>query len=852
MNRIILLCCLLLAAGTGARAQTYNINSGNVNITANGTYTINGTGVATTNRIVVSSGVEANITLNNVNIDVSGTSRACAFLLNSGANVALTLDGASTLRSGQSRAGIQTAGAMLTIAGAGAGSLTANGGRYGAGIGGSDNDFYASDGGSIIINSGSITATSGGTLSGAGIGGGYQGGAGSITINGGMVTATGGGDAAGIGSGYRSGSGGSITISGGTVKASGTLGANDIGKGVHASGNVTLKFTGGSINATHGSIGATPTNGTDQVYLKTLTLPVAGESITAGVINSVTCDATNTPPTGGYGIKDVKTDETGKLHFWLPAADDNSPVELTADGNVYKGTIGNNATIKPPYAISLNKSGTQAFSQATYGYGDQSGQALDVTVTNEGYEATGDLTVAVNTAAAFDVSTPVSSIAAGATGSFTVTPKTGLSAGTYTATVTVSNDDVSPQTFNVSFTVTQRNISNAGITVTGSRIYTGTQLQPAFTVEDVGATITTADYTVSAWGTSTDAGTNGSVTIAGQGNYTGSKTQPFSIEKALLTVTAADTARLAGEPNPAFRLVYTGFVNGEDTTALTARPVAATTAVPASPAGTYPITVSGGTAANYDFSYVPGTLTVTLLTPSDAGLSFDLTTLPVTVTVPDNITGLGEITVRYNGRTTVPTEPGTYEITVDIAAGTTYAGATGLVVGTVTIPEPVYPPPTLREVILPSLPGVTTDPPAGSYYLPGGSDFVFTLTPAAAQAALTPVIKTGRTNDAGDGVEITPNGDGSYTVRIRQVRQPLTVTIDFTTAGATIDGARVWSYAGTLYITAAVDSEARIYSVSGGLAKSIPAAAGATVSAPLPAGFYVVVLGGKPYKVFVE
>jgi hypothetical protein len=313
-------------------------------------------------------------------------------------------------------------------------------------------------------------------------------------------------------------------------------------------------------------------------------------------------------------------------------------------------------------------------------------------------------------------------------------------------------------------------------------------------------------------------------------------------------------ARLAGEPNPAFRLIYTGFVNGEDTAALTARPVAATTAVPASPAGTYPITVSGGTAANYDFSYVPGTLTVTFLTPSDAGLSFDLTTLPVTVTVPDNITGLGEITVRYNGRTTVPTEPGTYEVTVDIAAGTGYAGATGIVVGTITIPEPANPPPAQREVILPSLPGITTDPPAGSYTVSSGDDFIFTLTPAATQALLTPVIATGRTTgDNGDeGVEITPNGDGSYTVRIRQVRQPLTVVIDFTTADATVDGARVWSHGGTLHITAAVDSEARIYRVSGGLAKAIPVAAGATVSAPLPAGFYVVVLDGKPYKVFVE
>jgi methionine-rich copper-binding protein CopC len=235
------------------------------------------------------------------------------------------------------------------------------------------------------------------------------------------------------------------------------------------------------------------------------------------------------------------------------------------------------------------------------------------------------------------------------------------------------------------------------------------------------------------------------------------------------------------------------------------------------------------------------------------GVTVDLTKMPVEVTVPDSVTGLGEITVKYNGRTRIPDEPGTYEVTVDIAAGATYAGVTGIAVGTITIPGPDDPEPAQREVILPSMPGFTTDPPAGSYSVSSGDDFVFTLTPAATQALLTPVIAIGRINGAGDdGVEITPNGDGTYTVRIRQVRQPLTIVIDFTTAGATIDGSRVWSHGGTLHITAATAGEARIYSVSGRLAKVIPVAAGETVSAPLPAGFYVVVLGGKPYKVFVE
>lgn len=73
---------------------THNINDdGSIDITDDGTYIITGTGTATTNKITVAAHVYADITLNNVNIDVSGTSNACAFLIanNSTGNVNITL-----------------------------------------------------------------------------------------------------------------------------------------------------------------------------------------------------------------------------------------------------------------------------------------------------------------------------------------------------------------------------------------------------------------------------------------------------------------------------------------------------------------------------------------------------------------------------------------------------------------------------------------------------------------------------------------------------------------------------------------------------------------------------------------
>jgi hypothetical protein len=82
-----------------------------------------------------------------------------------------------------------------------------------------------------------------------------------------------------------------------------------------------------------------------------------------------------------------------------------------------------------------------------------------------------------------------------------------------------------------------------------------------------------------------------------------------TINPATLSVTVKDTARKYGEANPAFTVTISGYTNGDDSTAITA-PAAATTATQSSPAGTYPVTLSGVNATNYIFTYVNGTLTV--------------------------------------------------------------------------------------------------------------------------------------------------------------------------------------------------------------------------------------------------
>ena len=105
-------------------------------------------------------------------------------------------------------------------------------------------------------------------------------------------------------------------------------------------------------------------------------------------------------------------------------------------------------------SISLSQTAPYIFDEATEGYGDQT--ALDVTVTNEGNAETGDLTVSLSgdNPDAFVVDpSAIESIAVGGEASFTVTPKTGLPAGTYTATVTVRGTEIVAQSFDVKFTV---------------------------------------------------------------------------------------------------------------------------------------------------------------------------------------------------------------------------------------------------------------------------------------------------------------------------------------------------------------------------------------------------------------
>jgi len=82
------------------------------------------------------------------------------------------------------------------------------------------------------------------------------------------------------------------------------------------------------------------------------------------------------------------------------------------------------------------------------------------------------------------------------------------------------------------------------------------------------------------------------------------------VEKAVLTITAADKTKIYLSPDPLFTYNCSGFVYGEDASVIDISPVTNTDAVLESPAGDYVITVSGGADNCYDFSYENGILTI--------------------------------------------------------------------------------------------------------------------------------------------------------------------------------------------------------------------------------------------------
>ena len=145
----------------------------------------------------------------------------------------------------------------------------------------------------------------------------------------------------------------------------------------------------------------------------------------------------------------------------------------------------------------------------------------------------------------------------------------------------------------------------------------------------------------------------------------------LAINRAALSITADDKSKVYGEAEPVRTVTYNGFKNGEDDSVIYGLVISAPSGSTAS-AGTHSITPSGALAANYDISFVSGTLTVdkaSLIVTANDDAKF--------LTQPDPATFQG---VSYSGFKygQVSTDPGVIGGTLSVTrsnAATNLAGS---------------------------------------------------------------------------------------------------------------------------------------------------------------------------------
>ena len=150
-----------------------------------------------------------------------------------------------------------------------------------------------------------------------------------------------------------------------------------------------------------------------------------------------------------------------------------------------------------------------------------------------------------------------------------------------------------------------------------------------------------------------------------------------AVVTAALTVTVDPSTKTYGDANPAFSLSYDTFLNGDDAADLGGAPVFVTSADETSPLGTYPVSVSGLTSADYDITFVDGELDVTAraltITADDQtkvyGDTFTFTGSEFTTVGLANSDTVDSVTLTSTGAP-APAAAGTYPIVASAAVGT--------------------------------------------------------------------------------------------------------------------------------------------------------------------------------------
>ena len=447
-----------------------------------------------------------------------------------GSSSTITIHGGTvTATGGQNGAGIgggfNSSGGNITISG---GTVTATGGEEAAGIGGG----MMGSSSTITIHGGTVTATGG--QNGAGIGGGFNSSSGDITIHGGNVTATGGSRGAGIGGGNR-GSGGIVTIDGGNVTATGKEDAAGIGGGIGGSDGSFATGTGGhALIVANGGITDKKNQGSwsgiifegdsgtvykDQTLQENFEIP-SGKTLTVPQNTALTIPQGVTLTNSGTITGDGTLDGEGNLVG-------SGTVAQTITNNLQKDSAVS-VTVSPSTATYGSKvSITATISKSANAITRAAEKQVEFFVgTDSNKKSLGIVNVSGDTAPLPDVE--ISQEKGFAVGENTITAEYGGSMG------------LKPQTGSTRLTV-KGNLKDATVTVNGEYFYTNSPITPEVSVTWNGTQLTKdTDYTVD-YKDNTNAG-KATVTVSGKGNYTGTKTENFTIAPASYQITLAGKA----------------------------------------------------------------------------------------------------------------------------------------------------------------------------------------------------------------------------------------------------------------------------------------------------------------------
>ncbi len=188
---------------------------------------------------------------------------------------------------------------------------------------------------------------------------------------------------------------------------------------------------------------------------------------------------------------------------------------------------------------------------------------------------------------------------------------------TNAASQSLDNGNIADVSFNIHSSGMVKNQQTLSLTEIPSQTYGSTYTLPTKTDQGLSLTWKVKDASIASISGSTLKTLNvGTTTVtatqSGNDSYASfSKDYSLTVTQASLNVSVGDYSRKEGEDNPAFKISYSGWKNGDTESVLTTKPTASCSATKNSPAGTYTITVSGGSAKNYKLNYKNGTLTVT-------------------------------------------------------------------------------------------------------------------------------------------------------------------------------------------------------------------------------------------------